>query len=42
VLLVVWLWPGQNVPPSMGTVLAVPTFGITVLWQTELDRRVDA
>lgn len=24
VLLVVWLWPGQNVPPSMGPVVVVP------------------
>lgn len=23
-LLAVWLWPGQNVPPSMGPVLVVP------------------
>ncbi len=24
VLLVVWIWPGQNVPPSMGPVVVVP------------------
>lgn len=23
-LLVVWIWPGQNVPPSMGPVVVVP------------------